>query len=351
MDVDIRGLAFSPASNDIDDQDVYVRSDNELEIDDQIMEWFSNYTEAIVSKKDTKKVTVGHFEEENSDTEEKLSTLKSLNFDTDEQDQVYDTLETETKSLALRLKNDIDERMSDAYLFVLKSNIELDGGREKEVVVILKLNVEEVTRSRIDDSEQELKYEEIENALPETKELQKGATYPIVEVAEFDKDGDLKIYQQDTKSQYFENFFDCITSKSSREQFKAAIKAVESLKQEKTGENLTPSDIQTFNDRVSSSEDGVARDDDIHQAAQDVLGDDYEEDDVERRLFEEEQETIQMDSGYTPETVKIEVDDEIKIEVPIERMGTDDIEIEEPENDMDTYTVTINGSKLEQNYV
>lgn len=351
MDVNISGLAFSPASNDIDDEDVYVRSDNELEIDDQILEWFSNYTEAIVSKKDTNNVTVGHFEEENSDTEERLSTLKSLKFETENENQIYDTLETETKSLALRLKNDIDERMSDAYLFVLKSNIELDGGREKEVVVILKLNVEEVTRSRIDDSEQKLKYEEIENALPETKELQKGATYPIVEVEEFDKEGDLKIYQQDTKSQYFENFFDCITSKSSREQFKAAIGAIETLKKEKTGDNLTPSDIQTFNDKISGSEDGVAKDNDIHEAAEEVLGDGYEEEDVDRRLFEEEQEKIQMDSGYTPETVKIEIDGEIKIEVPIERMGTNDIEIEEPENDMDTYTITINGSTLDQNYV
>lgn len=349
MEVEIEGLAYSPTSNGLDDDEIYVRSNNELDIDDEILNLFSNYAETIIEKKDTDKVTVGHFEEEEPEMNEKLSSLESLSFDNNVQES-YQKLESQTKSLALRLKNDIDKRMSDAYLFVLKTKVSPEEGREENAVVLLKLNVEEVHRSTIDESEQELKYEEIENALPEPSGLQKGATYPIIDVPEFSRDGELKIFQQDGKAQYFEEFFDCITTKSSKEQFNDAIKAIESLKEDKKGEELDTRDIGQIRQQVSDSDDGVATAENVHNAAQEVLGDDYDEEEFRDRLFEEGRERIQMDSSESPQKITLEIDDEIKIKLPIEKLESDNVEIEEPNTEMDNWTVNIQGSKLEKSY-
>lgn len=356
MFIDINAIAFSPVAHDIEtgDEDDWVVSTRTLDVDDRVMGIFAGYLSKVINKEDTGKVTVGHFSNGESDsdsrgdeTQERLDEL--IQHDLSQADSSeYDNFEEIARSLKQRLISHMDGRTSRGYLFTIQATNNGDS-----FVGILKLDVvENEERPILDRDTRQLEYEEIQDAFPPTDELQKGCTYPVFDPLEDDKvfnlDGDVKFLQEDADSDYFEEFMECVTSSGSREQSQTFFEGLSEIKKEQDGSVLEPDDVQEVRTSLHAS-DGIADGETVHDAAENVLGDQYNEDDINDMLYEKGETQIQIDPNNSTKYVVYELDG-IELKVPMSASDGDRIDIEYPEQDGGEYIITIRGESLNQDF-
>lgn len=357
MVININAISFSPVAYGIEsgDDENWLVSTRTVDIDDRVMGIFVGYLSRVINKEDTGKVTVGHFsngsfeEEENSidGTQERLDRILELNLD-DVDSSNYEEFEEIAKSLKTRLISHMDGRTSKGYLFIIQA---VNDG--EPFVGILKLDViESEERPILNEQTRRLEYEEIENAFPPTEELQKGCTYPIFDPIDddnvFNLDGDVKFLQEDADSEYFEEFMGCVTSSGSREQSQTILNGLSGIKQEQDGTVLSPDEVQDARITIQGS-DGVADGETVHEAAEQALGEDYDEEEVDDMLYEEGESEVQIDPNNTTKYVVYDVDG-IKIKAKMSDADGDRINIQRPEHENGEYIVTVRGDDLEQDF-
>jgi hypothetical protein len=356
MVININAISFSPVANDIEsgDDDDWVVSTRTVDIDDRVIGIFVGYLSRVINKEDTGKVTVGHFsngssEEENAgdETRERLDRIRELNLENEDSPD-YEEFEDIAESLKSRLISHMDGRTSRGYLFTIQAR-----NNSEPFVGILKLDVvESEERPILDRDTRRLEYEEIQNAFPPTEELQKGCTYPIFDPIDddsvFNLDGDVKFLQEDADSDYFEEFMGCVTSSGSREQSQAILNGLSGIKQEQDGAVLDPDEVQEVRTTIQSS-DGIADGETVHQAAEQALGNDYGEEEVDDMLYEEGESEVQIDPNNTTKYVVYNVDG-IEIKAKMSDADRDRIDIQEPEHENGEYVVTVRGDSLDQDF-
>lgn len=356
MVIKINAISFSPVANDIEsgDDDDWAVSTRTVDIDDRVMGIFVGYLSRVINKEDTGKVTVGHFsngssEEENlgNETKERLNRICELDLENEDSSD-YEVFEDIAESLKSRLISHMDGRTSRGYLFTIQA-----VNNDEPFVGILKLDVvESEERPILDRDTRRLEYEVIQNAFPPTEELQKGCTYPIFDPIDddnvFNLDGDVKFLQEDADSDYFEEFMGCVTSSGSREQSQAILNGLSGMKQEQDGTVLDPDEVQEVRTTIQSSE-GIADGETVHEAAEQALGDDYEEEEVDDMLYEEGESEVQIDPNNTTKYVVYDVDG-IEIKAKMSDADGDRIDIQEPEHENGEYVVTVRGDSLDQDF-
>jgi hypothetical protein len=354
MVINISAISFSPVAHDIEsgDDDDWVVSTRTVDIDDRVRGIFVGYLSRVINKEDTGKVTVGHFsngdeEAAGDETKERLDRLRELELG-DDNNSDYEEFEEMAESLKNRLISHMDGRTSRGYLFTIQAVKD-----DEPFVGILKLNVvESEERPILDRDTRRLEYEEIENAFPPTEELQKGCTYPIFEPIDqdnvFNLGGDVKFLQEDGDSDYFEEFMGCVTSSGSREQSQAILNGLSDIKQDQTGVVLSPSEVQEARTTIHSSDD-VVDDGTVHDAAENALGNEYDEEKVDDMLYEEGETEVQIDPNNTTKYVVYDVDG-IQIKAKMSDINGDRVEIQEPEHENGEYVVTVRGNSLDQDF-
>lgn len=345
MEIIIDSLAFSPVSHKKGEEDIWVSSTRTIEVEKEVKEIFEQYLETVINRGDIKKVKVGSFKEENSETKQKLSELKNFDLEKDaDSEESYKRFEQLSKVFATRLQEHMDQRTSDGFLFTILAS--KDG---EDFVGMLKLDVRDEQIPLINDNTKKLEVRELEDALPEPEDLQKGCTFPVFQTNGFDKEGDIKFYQHDSPSDYFIDFLGCVTSGSSMEQAKSILSVFDKYKKEQKNEPLSKEDHATFQRKIDEQE-GLVGEEAVKGVAMEIFGEDYKEDKVNEFLYQEGIEKIQMDGQNIPKKVKLTIDGEIDIKIPMRMMEGDRIEISESKED-DTCSVKINGSQLKQSYV
>lgn len=356
MVININAISFSPVANNIESgvDDDWVVSTRTVDIDDRVIGIFVGYLSRVINKEDTGKVTVGHFsngssEEENAGdvTRERLDRIRELDLE-NENSPDYEEFENTAESLKSRLISHMDGRTSRGYLFTIQAEY-----NDEPFVGILKLDVvESEERPILDRDTRRLEYEEIQNAFPPTEELQKGCTYPIFDPIDddniFNLDGDVKFLQEDADSEYFEEFMGCVTSSGSREQSQAILKGLSGIKQEQDGTVLDPDEVQEVRNTIQSS-DGIADGVSVHEAAEQALGNDYEEEEVDDMLYEEGEIEVQIDPNNTTKYVVYDVDG-IQVKAKMSDADRDRINIQYPEHENGEYVVTVRGDSLDQDF-
>jgi hypothetical protein len=356
MVININAVAFSPVASDIEsgDDDDWVVSTRTVDIDDRVMGIFVGYLSRVINKEDTGKVTVGHFSngvDDDSDagneTQDRLDRILDLDLDNgDESD--YEEFEDISESLKNRLISHMDGRTSRGYLFTIQA---VNNG--EPFVGILKLDVvESEERPILDRDTRQLEYEEIENAFPPTDDLQKGCTYPIFDPIDDDKvfnlNGDVKFLQEDSDSEYFEEFMGCVTSSGSREQSQTILNGLSGIKQEQDDTVLNPDEVQDIRTTIQGS-DTIADGGTVHEAAEQALGGDYDEEEVDDMLYEEGESEVQIDPNNTTKYVVYDVDG-IEIKAKMSDADGDRINIQEPDHENGEYVVTVQGDDLDQDF-
>lgn len=343
MPVTVHGIAYAPVGNDIDED--WLLSSREVSIDDEILGIFRSYLTSVINKRDTQKVGIGHFDEEENDGGIKhwLDEIKEMDVDLETDSEDYDRFEDLAQKLAHRLSGEMDARSSDGVLFTI-----LAERREEHFVGLLKLDLNDEQRSVLEEETNELKYEELSRALPEAESLQKGATYPLFQSEKFGLTGDVKFLQEDAPSDYFEDFLGCLTSSASLEQMKEVIDGVNELKKEKTGNGLTPQEITEFESCITSVGDNVATNEQVHEGARQILGDEYSQQDVDDMLYERNEANVRIDPDNAPKKVVLSLDEDIEVAAPINALSEERLTVSEPNTDDDRWTVTIHASSLER---
>ncbi|WP_115864266.1 nucleoid-associated protein [Halorussus litoreus] len=356
MVININAVAFSPVSNEIEsgNDDDWVVSTRTVDIDDRVMGIFVGYLTRVINKEDNGKVTVGHFSngtdgdsDAGDQTQERLDRILDLDLD-DEDSSDYTEFEDLSESLKNRLITHMDGRTSRGYLFTIQA---VNDG--EPFVGILKLDVvESEERPILDRDTRQLEYEEIENAFPPTDDLQKGCTYPIFDPLSddnvFNLDGDVKFLQEDSDSEYFEEFMGCVTSSGSREQSQTILNGLSEIKQEQDDTVLGPDEVQDARTTIQGT-DGVADSGTVHEAAEQALGEDYDEGEVDEMLYEEGETEVQIDPNNTTKYVVYDIDG-IKIKAKMSDADGDKIDIQRPEHEDGEYVVTIRGDELDQDF-
>jgi hypothetical protein len=356
MVININAVAFSPVSNDVEsgDDDDWVVSTRTVDIDDRVIGIFVGYLTRVINKEDNGKVTVGHFSDDSSDggdaggqTQERLERILDLDVDNGDGSD-YLEFEEISESLKNRLIAHMDRRTSRGYLFIVQA-----VNDDEPFVGILKLNVvESEERPILDRDTRQLEYEEIENAFPPTEDLQKGCTYPIFDPLDddnvFNLDGNVKFLQEDTNSDYFEEFMRCVTSSGSREQSQTILNGLSGINEEQDGTVLGPNEVQNVRTTIQGTDD-VADGATVHEAAEQALGEDYDEDEVDNMLYEEGETEVQIDPNNTTKYVVYDLDG-IQIKAKMSDVDGYKIDIQRPENEGGEYVVTIRGDDLDQGF-
>lgn len=343
MTVTIDGIAYAPVGNDIDEE--WLLSSNEVNIGDGILDIFQEYLTTIINKRDTQKVGVGHFDEDEDGggIQDWLDEIQEMDIDLEEDSGDYERFEELARRLANRLSGEMDARSSEGVLFSI-----LAERQEQNFVGLLKLDLNDEQRSVLEEDTNRLRYEELNRALPEAESLQKGATYPVFQSEKFGLTGDVKFLQEDAPSDYFEDFLGCLTSSASLDQMKAVINGLNDLKEEKTGDDLGPDEIRSFEREIASVGDDIATNEQVHDGARRVLGDDYDEQDVDDMLYEQGEAKVRIDPDYAPTSVVLSLDDDIEVSAPISALNEDRLTVEEPNTEEGQWTVTIQASSLNQ---
>lgn len=356
MVININAISFSPVAHDIEsgDDDDWVVSTRTVDIDDRVMGIFVGYLSRVINKEDTGKVTVGHFsngrsedEDAGDETQERLDRLRELGLE-DEDSSDYEEFEEVADSLKNRLISHMDGRTSRGYLFTIQA-----VNNDEPFVGILKLDVvESEERPILDRDTRRLEYEEIENALPPTEELQKGCTYPIFDPIDqdnvFNLDGDVKFLQEDADSEYFEEFMGCVTSSGSREQSQAILNGLSGIKQEQAGTVLNPQEVQEARTTIQGS-DGITDSETVHDAAEQALGEEYDEEEVDDMLYEEGESEVQIDPNNTTKYVVYNVDG-VEIKAKMSEVNRGRVNVQKPEHENGEYVVTVRGDSLDQDF-
>lgn len=343
MTIQIDAIAYSPVRDDYEDEDIWIASTREVQMDDDLIEIFQEYLGEIVYKRDMGQVSVGQFSE-STGADTLFDRLLDLNLDISGNGDDYEEFETVSLSFAKRLVNEMDGSTSSGVLFTISAQ---ENG--ESFIALLKLDLEEeATVSVLDRDTRELRAESLEDVLPEPDQLQKGCTHPVIEVDNFNLTGDVKFLQKDSQADYFEEFIGCITSSGSLDQIRNTLDAINDLKQRSTGENLSPNEISDFRNRTRDED--LINTDTVKDFTENVLGPYYDEDDFERSLYEAGEDEIVADPNNAPQHVKYKIDEDIEIKAPMSALNGDRFTVDEPDHNQDEWVFTIRGSEAEQSF-
>lgn len=343
MAITIDAIAYSPVRHDYEDDDTWIASTRNVRVDDDVIEIFQEYLAEIVYKRDMGQVSVGQFSEATG-ADALFSRLLDLELNIHGGGDDYEEFEDISLSFARRLINEMDGSTSAGVLFTISAQ---ENGQE--FISLLKLDLEEeATVSVLDRDTRELRAESLEDVLPEPDQLQKGCTHPVIDVDNFNLTGDVKFLQKDSQSNYFEEFIGCITSSGSLNQIRNTLEAINEMKQRATGQSLSPQEIRDFEETTRDEE--LITTESVKEFTRDVLGQQYDDDDFERSLYESGEEEIVADPNNAPKHVRYKVDDDIEIKAPMSALDGERVSIDEPDHNQDDWVFTIRGSHAEQTY-
>lgn len=346
MTVEINGLSFSPVGRDIDrgSDDFWQSSTRDVRVDDRIIDIFERYISTIITKPDTNQVSVGHFDDDNQ-SQQYLDEMLTLELAMNKDHSGYDRFEDLSKTFASKLINKMKNTTStnDGIFFVIHGS-----WYGEPLISMMKLEPQDEERSVIDEDARELRYEELDDALPDPDDFQKGCVFPLFEAVDFNKTGHIKFLEDDGPTKYFPRFLDCDVGQGSRKQFQNTLRVIGDMKETLPAESMTSDDIQHFYDTATA--DGEMTETQVKEAASDILGHRYDEDELERRLYEEGEEHISSDPEFAPSKVEWTIDGEIKLRVPVHLLDSDQVQISEPEHEQDEWKAVIKGLDVEKDY-
>jgi len=344
MPVDINAMAYSPVEDGLEESDdgFWQVSTRNMSIDQEILEIFIEYLAEIIVKPDTNQVSIGKFRED-ARTEDYLNQITALDLQIDERSDDYDTFEEIAQTFAVRLINHMDGSTSSGVLFTIQAT------RDGETFVgVLKLDLEDEQRSVLDQQTRRLRYEELDDVLPDPDEFQKGCTYPVFESSSFSVSGDIKFLQKDAPSNYFREFLGCLTGNGSLKQVRNILDAIDEIKETHTNHGLTPDDIQYFYE--NTGQDDHITEEEVRHTASEIIGPNFDEDELDRELYERDEEYIGADPDNAPQNVKWIIDGDIEIKAPVDALDEDRIQIREPDHLQDDWEATIRGSNVDREY-
>jgi len=346
MTAEINALSFSPVSRDLDreSEDFWQSSTRDVRVDGRIIDIFERYISTIINKPDTNQVSVGRFGDDDL-SRRYLDELLTLELAMKDDAGDYDRFEEFSKTFASKLINQMKNTTStnDGIFFVIHGS-----WSGEPLISMMKLEPQDEERSVIDEDARELRYEELDDALPDPDDFQKGCVYPLFESENFNKTGHIKFLEDDGPTKYFPRFLGCDVGQGSRKQFKNTLGVIGDMKETDPAESMTSDDIQHFYDTATA--EGEMTETQVKDAASDILGHRYDEDELERRLYEEGEEHISSDPEFAPSKVEWTIDGEIKLRVPVHLLDSDQVQIREPEHNQDEWQAVITGLDVEKDY-
>lgn len=342
MDIDIKGIAYSPISYPLDNSGQWQNLMTGQEAND--LNLFKQYIQEIVIKGDISDVTVGRFDDTGVDPHDWAETIRTVNLQSEEQEFL-----DAAKNVSEKLNDMIHQAANEGVLFSVQAVLEdEDGGNIVEdgpnhVATILKLDLEEEERLQLksDNSLEEL---DLDDIFPEPNELQKGLCYPIIKVQDFRLPGDVKFYQKDNVSGYFQDFLECSSDPGSLDQAKKVFDAVGEIKWDRTGELADGEDLTRFKHLQERTDGDVVGINDITSVASDIVGSEVSSEDIAEKMEVDDPQSIAIDSTELPNKVKYTVDDEIDVTFP--SSASDHVQRERTDNGVE---VTITGSDVDTN--
>lgn len=340
MDIDIKGMAYSPIDFTLDNSDQWQNTMDSDTAND--LNLFKRYIEEVALKSDIADVTVGRFDGPDVDPRDWLETLRTCDFQ-QEEDEFCEA----AKRLSEKLNDMVHQAANEGVLFIVQVVVNDDGGGNlldngpHRITSILKLDLEEEERLQL-KSDRSLEEIDLDDIFPEPNELQKGLMYPIVKVEGFRLPGDVKFYQKDNVSGYFQDFLECSSDPGTLEQAKKVFDAVGKIKEERIGETPDGEDLSKFKELQERTNGGVVRIDEITSVASDIVGSEVTGEEIAGKLGVDNPDSIAMDSTGLPSVVKYQIDDEIDVKFP----STASDRVSEESSD-DGVRITITGSELD----
>ena len=174
-DIVINGMAFSPVDVEQDLENIRQGSTLTMDIDDVVLDLFKKYIAHIWSG-DTEKMYATdfiHSESQAYDIENDLSVCR--NFDLTKKDE-FEKFNKISKKFAHQLISFMQgtTKPEAGILFVVHAEIS-----NSNYICILKVDVaKENIRIWFDEKQLKITYDRVENVLPDSKKVQKGAIYP-----------------------------------------------------------------------------------------------------------------------------------------------------------------------------
>lgn len=328
-------MAYSPVSPNLENSNQWQET---VSGDDVDLEVFERYIQQIILKSDIGDVTRGEFVNPDTDPENWLDTLLTIDYDPN-----TDEFDTAAKNLSEELNSIIHTNSKDGVLFCVQATATGDSLTEdgrQDVVSLLKLDLVEEVRLQLGD-DHSLTELDLNDIFPEPKELQKGLIYPILHSREFRLPGDVKFYQNGTVSNYFHDFLECEIVTSSLEQAKSIFSVIDEIKQERTGQTTNAEDVNRFRELRSNTDGELIGIDEVTDVASEIIGGGVSGEEIASRLGVENPRSLAIDTQEMPSYVKYEVDDEIEIKFPSSAEGQ-----VEKENLEDGVRVSISGANV-----
>ncbi|WP_153300677.1 hypothetical protein [Halococcus hamelinensis] len=158
----------------------------------------------------------------------------------------------------------------------------------------------------------------------------------------------MKFLQEDADSDYFEEFMGCVTSSGSREQSQTILEGLSGIKQDRSDSVLNPGEVQEARTTIQGS-DGIADGEIVHDAAEQALGEEYNEEEVDAMLHEEGESEVQIDPNNTTKYVVYNLDG-IEVKVKMSDVSEDRVTVQEPEYENGEYIITVRGDSLDQDF-
>lgn len=340
MDIEINGIVYSPIAYPLDTSNQWQNIMSGSEADD--LSLFKSYIQEIVIKGDISDVTVGRFEDTSIEPYGWVETIRTANVATEEQEFL-----DAAKNISEKLNDMIHQAANEGVLFCVQTVVEDGGGGnivedgQHRITTILKLDLEEEERLQLkpDNSLEEL---DLDDIFPEPNELQKGLCFPIVKVQDFRLPGDVKFYQKDNVSGYFQDFLECKSDPGSLDQAKKVFDAVSEIKRERTGEFADGEDLTQFKNLQDQTDGDVAGIDQITSIASEIVGSEVSSEDIGEQMGVDDPQNIAIDTTELPSKVKYTVDDEIDVKFPSTASDRVQKNISE-----DGVEVTISGSDVD----
>lgn len=264
---------------------------------------FKDYIHEVIIKGDISDVTVGRFQDTSVDPYDWVETIRSTDVQSDEQ-----AFLSSAKNISEKLNDMIHQAANEGVLFNTQAVIADGGGNIVEegphqIATILKLDLEEEERLKLkeDRSIEEL---DLDDIFPEPKELQKGLCYPIIKVQNFRLPGNVKFYQKDNVSGYFQDFLECTAGPGSLDQAKSIFDAVSEIKEERTGVIADGSDLNRFRELSEGADGDVVGIDRITSVASEIVGEEVSAEDIARKVGVDNPQSIAIDSTELPKKFK-----------------------------------------------
>jgi len=338
MQITLGGVCYAPVDHNMDNEDQWQSTLSPDEAND--IDLLRKYISEIITKGDISDVTVGNFNGD-PDPQRWAETIRTGDFGT-ERDQI----EFASKKLFQKLNDLIHHSANRGVLFAVQAEVSGPGiasDTSQKIASLLKLDLNEEERLQIrDDDEHSIDTVDLEDVLPEPDELQKGLMLPILRSNQFRLPGDVKFYQKDNVSGYFHDFMECDIDKASLEQAKTVFEAINEIKKERTGESADGDDLTTLKNIGDSSDDGIARIDEITTAATQIVGGAVSAEAIATKLEVQSVDDLAIDTRELPSYVKYNIDEDIQVKFP--SSSEEQIEKEEQEDHVE---VTITGEDLD----